>query len=490
MISRTPELTDAGKALLMRALAGETLTFTRLAIGSGELAEGQNQDLLTELIHEELSITPASLDGSQEGLIAISGDFGSEDITEDFVWRELGVYAKGSEDNVELLYAYANDGDDAGTLRVLDTNILTEQTLTLIVEIDDAENVTAIYNPHTQYAESADLRAHTGNTSNPHGVTKAQVGLGNVPNLTPSNMTVSFTAADERANISTGEKLSVMFGKIAKVIADAIAHLTSTSNPHSVTKAQVGLGNVENTAPSNNVITFTEADEDSENLDENKDLFSGSTAGTLFGRVASLVHSALAHIGSTSNPHGVTKAQVGLGNVENTAPSFNVIAFDTRNSYAIPVSGETMATIMSKVAKDLTDVQTHMDEANNPNPHGVKLGQMAIVGTYTGDGTQGRTISTSFSGAAFDPSAVQVWDEFGRTYNAAKGVCGGLALASRGVRAPNSPTADDATTWSNSYTALMCVTGGFKVNFVTGQTAEDSIDTNENGVVYHYIAYK
>ena len=481
MISTTPALTDSGKALLMRAIAGETLTFTRLAIGSGALASGQDQDALTALIHEELSITPASLDDSQTGLIAISGDFDSADITEDFVWRELGVFAKG-EDNVELLYAYANDGAAAGTLKAITTDILTEQTLTLIVEIDDAENVTAIFNPHTMYAPATTLAGHMNNTSNPHGVTKAQVGLGNVPNLAPDNMTITFTEADTRANIGTGEKLSVMFGKIKKVITDVIAHLTSTSNPHSVTASQVGLGNVSNTTPENTTVTFTEAE-------TRANIGTGEKLSVLFGKIAKVFTDTIAHITSTSNPHSVTASQVGLGNVENTAPSFNVVNFDTRNSYAVPETGETMATMMSKIAKDLTDVQTHMNTASSPNPHGINLDKIAEVGTYTGDGTQGRTISFQ-ANPAFDPSAVQVWDEFGRTYNATKGVCGGLALSTRGIRVPNSQTADDATTWSNTYTALMCVTGGFKVNQLTGATAEDSIDTNESGVVYHYIAYR
>lgn len=38
----------------------------------------------------------------------------------------------------------------------------------------------------TPYAKAADLKAHTGNKENPHGVTKAQVGLGNVDNTSDS----------------------------------------------------------------------------------------------------------------------------------------------------------------------------------------------------------------------------------------------------------------------------------------------------------------
>ena len=488
MISTVPQLTDSGKALLMRAIAGEVLTFTRMAIGSGELAEGQDQDELTALIHEELSITPTDLDDSQEGLIAISGDFGSEDVTEDFMWRELGIFAHG-EDNVELLYAYANDGEDAGMLRAITTDILTEQTLTLIVEIDDAENVNVIFNPHTQYAEASVLVGHMNNHSNPHQVTKAQVGLGNVVNKAPNNITVDFTEAETQANIATGEKLSVMFGKIAKVITDAIAHITSTSNPHSVTKAQVGLGNAVNKAPSDMQITFDEADI-SANMDENKDLFTGSTLATLFKRTGAAIHTALAHIAAnTGNPHSVTKSDIGLGNVENTAPSFNVINFESRNTFALPQTGETTSVIISKITRDLTDLQTHMNTNSQPNPHGILIGKLAAIGTYTGNGTKGRTIATEYDGTAFDPVCVMVWDEFGRTYNPTDGVCGGMATESQGVRAPNA-SSTYATTWDDDHTALMCVTGGFKVSQSTGATAEDSLDTNETGVTYHYVAWR
>ena len=66
---------------------------------------------------------------------------------------------------------------------------------------------------------------HSLKTSgNPHKVTKSDVGLGNVPNVTTDNQTPSFTQATTLANITSKEKLSVMLGKIAKAIADFISH--------------------------------------------------------------------------------------------------------------------------------------------------------------------------------------------------------------------------------------------------------------------------
>ena len=56
--------------------------------------------------------------------------------------------------------------------------------------------------------------------SNPHGTTKADVGLGNVANVSTNNQTPTFTQSTTRANIVSGEKLSVILGKIMKWFAD------------------------------------------------------------------------------------------------------------------------------------------------------------------------------------------------------------------------------------------------------------------------------
>ena len=98
------------------------------------------------------------------------------------------------------------------------------------------------------------------------GISSATAGTDYVaPNGDASNVTAAFTAASTRANIATGEKLSVLFGKIAKWFADlgslafkstvAKSDLASdvqtslnkaNSALQSVSKSDVGLGNVAN----------------------------------------------------------------------------------------------------------------------------------------------------------------------------------------------------------------------------------------------------
>lgn len=61
---------------------------------------------------------------------------------------------------------------------------------------------------------------HSQTSGNPHGTTAADVGLGNVPNVSTNDQEPTFTEASTRNNIASGEKLSVILGKIAKFFND------------------------------------------------------------------------------------------------------------------------------------------------------------------------------------------------------------------------------------------------------------------------------
>lgn len=89
-------------------------------------------------------------------------------------------------------------------------------------------------------AEAKQRVAHESNTGNPHSVTAEQVGLGNVPNKRTNDQEPTYTVSNTLSELSSGEKLSVAFGKIAKAIIDLIAHIRNKNNPHGVTAAQAG----------------------------------------------------------------------------------------------------------------------------------------------------------------------------------------------------------------------------------------------------------
>ena len=85
-------------------------------------------------------------------------------------------------------------------------------------------------------ADKNNLDAHINNKSNPHAVTKAQVGLGNVPNVATNDQTPTYTAASVLSELSSGEKLSVSFGRLAKAVKDLITHIAD--NVRHVTAAE------------------------------------------------------------------------------------------------------------------------------------------------------------------------------------------------------------------------------------------------------------
>lgn len=89
---------------------------------------------------------------------------------------------------------------------------------------------------------------HLTDFMNPHKVKKEQVGLGNVPNVTTDDQTPTYEEAEEFENISSGEKLSIAFGKIQKAISSLLGHINNFDNPHKTTKSQIQLGNVDNTS--------------------------------------------------------------------------------------------------------------------------------------------------------------------------------------------------------------------------------------------------
>ena len=162
----------------------------------------------------------------------------------DKVWVQIskstkadGVYGEATTQTLEILAANANR---AG---VLTREMFNKLNSGLNGDITNALNEAKAY---TNAAKSAlekliqdsdkvikeSLDAHIGNKSNPHNVTKAQIGLGNVQNLAPADMPVS-----------TAQAAAIADAKAAgtKAQTDLNTHANRRDNPHNVTRAQLGL---------------------------------------------------------------------------------------------------------------------------------------------------------------------------------------------------------------------------------------------------------
>lgn len=109
---------------------------------------------------------------------------------------------------------------------------------------------------------STNINDHKNNKTNPHNVTKSQVGLGNVDNT-----------SDADKPVSTAQAAAI---EVAK--DDITAHKNNKSNPHAVTAAQVGLGNVNNTSDANKPVSTAQKAALDKKIDKAGGTFSGNVA--------------------------------------------------------------------------------------------------------------------------------------------------------------------------------------------------------------------
>lgn len=169
------------------------------------------------------------------------------------------------------------------------------------------------------------LAAHIADKSNPHAVTKAQTGLGLVENYAVA------TTSEAQVGVVTNKYMTpalVAAYAASKVFPVIQAHLDDKNNPHNVTKAQTGLGLVENYPPA----TLAEAQAGTAT---NRYMTPANVAQHIASKVTPVIN---AHLADRNNPHGVTKAQTGLGSVDNfpTASAAEANAGAATNRFMTP----------------------------------------------------------------------------------------------------------------------------------------------------------
>lgn len=159
------------------------------------------------------------------------------------------------------------------------------------------------------------LDNHIKDFNNPHQVTAEQVGLGNVDNTSDKDKPLSDAAKEAINEVKT---------LITSSGTDLSNHIKDYTNPHRVTAEQVGLGNVNNTSDLDKPISNA-TQKELDKLDAKIDKINTDQGTDLS-----------AHLRDFSNPHKVTKEQIGLGNVDNTADLDKPISTATQKQLMMP----------------------------------------------------------------------------------------------------------------------------------------------------------
>ena len=244
------KLTRAGlNAVVEAAYDQKTLMFTGCKLGSGA-ASNPDFERVTDMttVEKTLGVTSITVD---EHIATMRFVLENSSLQTGFFMRELGIFARlddGEDEGEEFLYAYTNAGDNAGYVKPYDADNFVSIVFDVIVAVGNAETVDAVISGAVGFVTTAefngfienDFNTHINNFNNPHRVTKTQVGLGNVVNAVPSNYTISFTTPATLQTISSGSKMSVYMGMLARAILSLREHLMDSRNPHQVTPAQIG----------------------------------------------------------------------------------------------------------------------------------------------------------------------------------------------------------------------------------------------------------
>lgn len=426
----TPNLTDAGKNLLLRALTGETITFTKIQLGNGP---AQDARTATGLVNPLLTVELSKIEVGEE-YVTLTAAFTNGTVTSGFHITEAGFYAKDPDDETkELLYALGNEDESTADYVPNNANRILEMEFNALLFIGDAENVAAAINSSLVYASAADLEAHTGNVENPHNVTKEQVGLGNVPNKSTNDQTPTYETATTFATLTSGEKVSTAFGKIKLAITNLINHIANRNNPHGVTAAQVNAAAKSHTHNASDL-----------------------NAGT--------VPVARGGTGATSFPNGAL--------VQGTGGTYLKYLQGAGALYATSTSNPRFGTLpVSMGGTGVTSLNALLE---------LVAQNLFVTGMYDGNNVQGRVIDLGFT-----PKAVLLMDAEGNTHDDVDDLHGGLALRNYNVISRNASNTY-TTTWGNYYCVLGIVSGGFRVNYYTSH----EIRSNERGHRYYYIAFR
>lgn len=238
------QLTSAGADAIMEAVYnGATITFTAVKMGDGNAPADIKE--MTDIVHTQASASFTSIH-VEDGVANLDFIFNNSSISSGFYLRELGIMAC-VDDADPVLYAYTNSGSNAGYLKPYASDNYVNMLFSVFVAVGDAEEVTAIISGAAGYVTEEIFQMHVQDYNNPHRMTKDQVGLGNVPNLAPSDMTVNFTKASSLTQPTSGSKLSVIIGILANAVESLTDHIANRGNPHGVTYSQIGAASASHT---------------------------------------------------------------------------------------------------------------------------------------------------------------------------------------------------------------------------------------------------
>ncbi len=216
-------LTVEGRNALNQAQIANRINFKSIVVGDGKAPA--NFRTLKELVHQLYEITDIKVDMTEDGC-TVTADFPKVDY--DYYFREIGIIV--TTDEGDRLYVYDNCGEDAQYM-VSSTGVeTTKKRIRLSLAISDVAEITVsaaeiLYVAYDDYEKTVEILKQELQGESERAKEEEQ-------SLTEK--------LQEEANRAQAEEETNR--------NNLVNHVADKTNPHKVTKAQVGLGNVDNTA--------------------------------------------------------------------------------------------------------------------------------------------------------------------------------------------------------------------------------------------------
>lgn len=240
-----PIVTNKAVTEVSQAVANrETITFTRVALGSGRHRTGaETKNDIVQIVHT-LPVTQ-SMSTDNADTIRILARLDNENVNQELSVNEIGVFAKRAN-NPEFLFMYtwAEQGDvipprsQSAVYRDYDFN----------TTISKNQQITIQYNPNASvFAKVSELNAAKNELKNNIDTHKRDTNV----HLQTGEREKWNGKADRahRHQVSDIDGLSEKIDAVTRNKAnnsDVSAHTNNRNNPHNVTKTQIGLSNVDN----------------------------------------------------------------------------------------------------------------------------------------------------------------------------------------------------------------------------------------------------
>ncbi len=152
-------VTNAGRDIIARIIAGLNITFSRIVIGDAYNYDTESFVNRTELINEVKSLNISSMRITSSNVVELTAEFGKSDIEDAFWYREIGIYILDPDDETkEILFAYGNRNDAAEYITPHIQNYAVLKNIKCLVSVGASANVNILIST-TQSANTINFAA-------------------------------------------------------------------------------------------------------------------------------------------------------------------------------------------------------------------------------------------------------------------------------------------------------------------------------------------